>query len=205
MKLIDGVKLKGRPAEIPDCSRDDLPQFFVDMGFKVGAEIGVARGEFSEKLCKAGLRIYAIDPWIAYRGAGRHARRQVDQDYVYGCAQRLLAPYENCTIIKKTSIDAAKDFRGQSLDFVYIDGDHSFPVIASDIYEWYFRIRKGGVISGHDYLCSDPRLTNSLCHVSVIVEAFIKAMRIENFYIFGHSKPFPNAKIDYYSWMFFKP
>ncbi len=31
MKLIDGIKLKGAPAEIPDCSRDDLPQFFVEM------------------------------------------------------------------------------------------------------------------------------------------------------------------------------
>ncbi len=66
MKIIDGIKLKGLPAEIPDCGRDDLPQFFVDMGFKVGAEIGVLRGEFTEKLCQAGLKVYAVDPWKNY-------------------------------------------------------------------------------------------------------------------------------------------
>ena len=59
MQILDGLKLKGTPAEIPDCGRDDLPQFFVEMGYKVGAEIGVLRGEYSEKLCKAGLKAQA--------------------------------------------------------------------------------------------------------------------------------------------------
>ena len=54
MKIIDGIKLKGRPAEIPGCSRGDLPQFFVDMEYKIGAEIGVYKGAFVEKFCKAG-------------------------------------------------------------------------------------------------------------------------------------------------------
>lgn len=200
MKLIDGLKLKGRPAEIPDNLRDDLPQFFVDMGYKVGAEIGVAKGLFSEKFCRLGLKMYAIDPWVAYTGAGRRARRQDAQDHEYGHAQRLLAPYPNCTIIKKTSVDAAKDFRGESLDFVYLDGDHRFPAVAEDIYEWYYRIKKGGVISGHDYFCTDPWAANSICQVSVIVDAFVKAMRIENFYVFGSQ----DHKA-YLSWMFIKP
>jgi len=73
MKLIDGIKLKGKPAEIPDCTRDDLPQFFVDMGFKVGAEIGVARGKYSEKFCKVGLKLYSIDPWLMHgQAAEKH-------------------------------------------------------------------------------------------------------------------------------------
>ena len=62
MKIIDGIKLKGRPAEIPDCGRDDLPQFFVEMGYKVGAEIGVQEGIYAEEICKAGLKLYAVDP-----------------------------------------------------------------------------------------------------------------------------------------------
>ena len=56
MDLIEGIKHKGRPFEIPDCSRDNLPKFFKQMGYKAGAEIGVYMGAFSEKFCKAGLR-----------------------------------------------------------------------------------------------------------------------------------------------------
>ena len=78
MKLIDGLKLQGRPAEIPDCYRDDLPQFFVNLGFKTGAEIGVDKGEFSEKFAKAGLSLHAIDPW------------KYDNDYVDSRTQERL-------------------------------------------------------------------------------------------------------------------
>ena len=68
MKIIDGIEtLKGMAVEIPNCGRDDLPEFFVEMGYKVGAEIGVHQGIFSEKLCQAGLKIYAIDLWSYYK------------------------------------------------------------------------------------------------------------------------------------------
>ena len=61
MRLIDGIQRKGRPAcagrpvEIPDCSRDELPELFAEIGYKVGAEIGVYKGAFTEKFCNAGL------------------------------------------------------------------------------------------------------------------------------------------------------
>lgn len=207
MKLIDGLKLKGRPAEIPDCSRDDLPEFFVEMGFKAGAEIGIHKGAYTEKFCKAGLKMYAIDPWMAYIGAGRTQQEQARQDFLYGHTQRALAPYKDCTIIRKTSMDALKDFETESLDFVYIDGDHRFPFIAEDIYQWYFKVKKGGIISGHDYFCTDPGANNVICHVKTVVDAFVKTYGIENFYVFGRSKPLEEEKRDdrVLSWMFVKP
>ena len=207
MKLIDGIKLKGRPAEIPDNSRNELPEFFREMGFKVGAEVGVYRGEFAGKFCRAGLKMYAIDPWMGYIGAGRSEKKQEMQDYNYNCAKKVLSPYKDCELVRKTSMDAVKDFKAGSLDFVYIDGDHRFPAIAADIYEWYPKVKKGGVISGHDYFCTDPGANNVLCQVSAIVDAFVKAFDIENFYTFGRSKPLElEDKNDrYLSWMIIKP
>lgn len=206
MKLIDGIKLKGSPAEIPDCSRDDLPQFFVEMGFKVGAEIGIHKGAFTEKFCQAGLKMYAIDPWMAYKGAGRTQEEQTRQDFLYGHTQRTLAPYKDCQIIRKTSMEALKDFEENSLDFVYIDGDHRFLFVAEDIYEWYSKVKKGGIVSGHDYFNTRPGANNVICHVKSIVDGFIEAFGIENFYVFGRSKPIEEEKRDdkVLSWMFLK-
>src|SRR3990167_4601930 len=100
MRIIDGLKLKGRPVEIPDCSRDDLPEFFVEMGFKAGAEIGVDKGEFSEKFAKAGLSLYAIDPWLSY-GDYTDSRGQQRLDFLYEHTKRILSPYPECKIIRK--------------------------------------------------------------------------------------------------------
>lgn len=185
MKLIDGLKLKGRPAEIPDSLRNELPELFKELGFKVGAEVGVYRGRFTEKFCRAGLKMSAIDPWIGYKGAGRSEKAQEMQDYNYQCAQKLLSPFKDCTLIRKTSMDALNDFKDESLDFIYIDGDHRFPFIAEDIYNWYWKIKKGGIISGDDYFCTNPVANNVLCHVKPIVDAFVTAYDIPNFYIIG--------------------
>ena len=203
MKIIDGIKLKGRPAEIPGCSRGDLPQFFVDMEYKIGAEIGVYKGAFVEKFCKAGLKMYAIDSWQGYSGGGKNQAIQARQDFLYGHAKRTLAPYTNCTIIRTTSMDAVRQFKHGSLDFVYIDGDHSFRYIAEDLVEWAKRVRSGGAVSGHDYFYYGPE-SDLVCQVGPVVDAYIKTFEIPNFYIFGKTEN-PKDKDDKYpSWMFIK-
>ncbi|MBI2593035.1 class I SAM-dependent methyltransferase [Candidatus Daviesbacteria bacterium] len=192
MKIIDGLKLKGRPAEIPDSFRNDLPELFKELGFKVGAEIGVYRGEFTEKFCRAGLKMYAIDPWIGYKGAGRSEKAQDMQDYNFECAKKTLSQYKDCTLIRKTSMEALRDFKAESLDFVYIDGDHRFPAIAADIYGWYPKVKKGGIISGDDYFCTSPVANNVLCHVKPIVDAFVQTYDLADFYIIGQKDKKPS-------------
>ena len=202
MKLIDGLKLKGRPVEIPDCCRDDIPQFFLEMGFKVGAEIGIDKGAFTQKLCKVGLKMYAIDPWVSYPNAGRSGLDQTRHDFLYEHTQRVLSPYKDCEIIRKTSMDAVKNFKPESLDFVYIDGNHCFPYITGDIYEWYWKVKKGGILSGHDYYFTYAEAYNCMNHVGPVVDAFVKALGIENFYVFASEITTKSNKC--FNWMIVK-
>lgn len=205
MKLIDGLKLKGKPVGIPECSRNDLPEFFVEMGYKVGAEVGVYKGAFTEKFCEVGLKMYAIDPWISYKGAGRTQQDQVRQDFLYGHTQRTLALFKDCTIIRAPSMDALKQFKDGSLDFVYLDGDHSFRYIAEDLVEWSKKVRSGGAVSGHDYFCTAPQATNLVCHVKPVLDAYIQVMGIESLYVFGEIAGAKEKDNRYPSWMFLKP
>jgi len=187
VKIIEGIKQKGSPFEIPDCSRDELPEFFKQMGYTVGAEIGVYKGAFTEKFCKAGLKMYAIDPWHSYASTGRGAKNQERQEFLYKHTQRALAPYNDCTIIRKTSMDAVHYFKDRSLDFVYIDGDHNFKHVAEDIYDWTWKVRKGGIVAGHDYFTPILSIRNNINHVGPVVDAFMKALRIKNWYILGET------------------
>ena len=200
MKIIDGIKLEGRPFEIPDCGRDDLPEFFKEMGYNVGAEIGVEGGIFTEVLCRAGLKVYAIDPWMAY-GDLKVNSKQHRHEAFYEETKKRLAPYD-CTIIRKTSMEAVKDFADGSLDFVYIDGNHSFKYIAEDICEWSKKVKKGGVISGHDYV--ELRTSRPLyCDVKYIVDAFTRAMKLDKWFILG--KKSEGKRDKYRSWFWIKP
>ncbi len=200
MKIIDGLKLEGNPAEIPGATRDDLPGFFVEMGYTAGVEIGVDKGEFSEKLCQAGLTIYAIDPWLNYPEYFKR-QRQDRLDETYEATKRRLAPY-TCTIIRKTSMEAVKNFTDESLDFVYIDGNHEFKYVTEDIYEWSKKVKQGGVISGHDYTYSVPSHAYS-CHVKHVLLAYTAAYHIHHWYVLGlRNEP---GRDKWRSWMFIKP
>jgi len=185
MKLLDALQLKGGRIEIPDCTRSDLPQFFADMGYKVGVEIGVENGYFSEELLKVGLKLYSVDPWI-HCPHWRYQRTQHQMDKIYDNAVKRLSKYENSTIIRKYSMDAVLDFAPQSLDFVYIDGNHEFRYVAEDIYEWEKKVRIGGIVSGHDYFTTaGPK---EICTVPAIVHAYVGWFKIDTWYVLGRKR-----------------
>lgn len=187
MKLLDGIKQKGGRIEIPDCSRKDLPQFFVDMGLKTGVEIGVENGYFSEELCNAGLKLYSVDPWI-HCPDWEYQRTQEKMEQIYEKAKAKLSKYPNNTIIRKFSMDALADFPDESLDFVYIDGNHEFRYVAEDISEWEKKVRKGGIVSGHDYFTPRRR---SICAVAPILNSYTAWFNIETWYVLGRKRPRP--------------
>jgi predicted O-methyltransferase YrrM len=62
-------------------------------------------------------------------------------------------------LILAESVAAAALFAPASLDFVFIDGDHSHAAVLADIAAWLPRIRPGGLLAGHDYrMTSQPHL-----------------------------------------------
>ncbi len=54
-------------------------------------------------------------------------------------------------IIREDSVEAAQIFMDGTLDFVFIDADHRAPAPGLDIAAWTPKIKRGGIIAGHDY------------------------------------------------------
>lgn len=207
MKLVEGIKQTGKPYYIPDCPRGGLPEFFAGLGYTLGAEIGVYKGKFCEKFCEHGINMFAIDNW-----ADADPKKQERQDYLYSYTQKVLRRFTNTKIIRETSLTAVEQFTDNSLDFVYIDADHTYEGISADLPAWYAKVRPGGVVSGHDYAYSGVDLEATQryytsCQVGPVVDAFVATNKIPSFYIFGRSKPIElESKNDrYLSWLFFKP
>lgn len=157
-------------------TRVDLAKYFNELGFKVGAEIGVAAGKYSRVFCWniPDIHLYCIDPWksdpndLCDYGDENISNR--------AHAKKILKPF-NVTFIEKDSIKALEDFEDNSLDFVYIDANHSFDYVIQDLINWNKKVKSGGIISGHDYY----RLRNF--GVILAVDTYIKAHGITTFNI----------------------
>jgi len=128
-------------------TRAALAEVFAEAGYKRGAEVGVRLGTYSALLCQCNpeLQLLSIDPYIPYR---RHTIESMN--HTYEKAKANLAPY-NATLIRKTSVEASKDVPNESLDFVYIDAMHEFDPVIEDIIHWVPKVRRGGIVAGHDY------------------------------------------------------
>ena len=145
-----------------------------DIPNPVGAEIGVCDGPFSEFLLKhnPSLKMYAIDPWVLYRkhyvgdtGAAQHGfSTQQEFDDQYKAVKARLARFGNrCIILRKTSIEASKEIKDLSLDFVFIDANHLYSYVKQDILTYYSKVKKDGIVSGHDYNPKDENHMINTC------------------------------------------
>lgn len=56
-----------------------------------------------------------------------------------------------CLPIQSDSLSASKLYRNNSIDVIYIDADHSYESVKSDLEAWFTKIKSGGFICGHDY------------------------------------------------------
>ena len=176
------IDLKGRSPFWINCNRlTDLPALFKELDFKVGAEIGVLYGEYSEILCQRlpDAKIYSIDPWVHYP-VYKDFRRAEMYEPIYLKAKDRLSQYKNNEIIRKASLDAVGDFEDESLDFIFIDADHRFRQFTDDLAEWSKKVRKGGIVSGHDF---GRAASKDFVHVRFVVPAWCTAYRIHPWFV----------------------
>jgi hypothetical protein len=182
---IETLPKHNSPVVLP-ITRDDLAELFAELEFNKGVEIGVDQGLYSEILCKANpnLVLHGIDPWKAYRGYTDYTS-QTHIDANRADALKRLAPY-NVLLVEKFSMEAVKDYPDQSLDFVYIDGNHEFLHVAEDIAHWVKKVRRGGILAGHDYRRTS---NNWVCHVVDVVNAWTYAHKIKPWFLTGNDIP----------------
>lgn len=132
-----------------------FPLLIEKMGLKIAAEIGVDKGGFSHHLLsKTNLeKLYCIDCWMDDFGSN-HRPDEYDPigENRMKEAMNLLSEFgDRSEFIKSFSVDASKMVPDNSLDFVYIDGDHSLEGIYNDIYVWIHKVKCGGIVAGHDF------------------------------------------------------
>lgn len=136
-------------------NRLDLAKLFATLNFKTGAEIGVRVGDYTETLClniPTLEKLYAVDPWeVVTEDPTSRTYGEITQHRYYEQAKERLNKYPQVEIVRKLSHEAVRDIPPDSLDFVYIDGAHTFDYVMLDLIEWTKRVRPGGIVSGDDY------------------------------------------------------
>lgn len=125
------------------------------------AEIGVFRGEMSRFLLNQfpKMFLHMVDIWRAvspdsqYGKSESSARKATDlnKQKQLKTAMDSTSHHANRRILHVgMSIDVGAYMKNDSLDAVFIDGDHTERGVLDDLLSWYHKVRPGGLIAGHD-------------------------------------------------------
>lgn len=117
----------------------------------VGAEVGVFQGQNSQSIIRTlnMRKLYLVDPYATY-DAYRNSLLYGEIDKAYRKSRRRLNPYKKKVIwVREYSEKGLKKIK-ETLDFVYIDGNHDYEYVKKDIELSLPLVREGGIIGGHD-------------------------------------------------------
>ena len=138
-------------------SRVELWTRFVDeTEASTVAEIGVYRGQFAARLladCPGISTYYMVDPWRNLADWNKPANKpdKVFEKFFGEAMERTAAHEDKRVVLRGTTAEVIDQVPDGSLDFAYIDGDHTLRGITVDLVKVYPKVREGGWIGGDDF------------------------------------------------------
>lgn len=136
-------------------TRLEMLETLVPKGHSI-CEIGVFRGAFSQQIRDTlkPKRLILIDPFDGRMISGDADGNNVeaaDLPLIYVKMVDGLLGDPAVMILRGRSEEMLPRLRGDSLDCVYIDGDHSYEGVKQDLEMAWRIVRPGGYLCGHDY------------------------------------------------------
>ena len=120
------------------------------------AEIGVYRGRFAARLladCPAIETYYMVDPWRNLEDWNKPANTSDDAfERIFREAMERTSAHEaKRVVLRGTTTEVIDRVPDSSVDFAYIDGDHTLRGITIDLIRVFPKVRAGGWIGGDDF------------------------------------------------------
>jgi hypothetical protein len=135
-------------------SGQGLIPYFKELGDQlVGAEIGVCLGMTTELIAKNVdiKKMYAIDHYPTYIDWNGLPITQERQDRIKAHAHARLVKYSpKIAFVYESSAKFCTYIGDEFLDFIFIDGDHSYEGALQDFKRFYPKVKSGGIFAGHD-------------------------------------------------------
>jgi predicted O-methyltransferase YrrM len=124
---------------------------------EVGSWKGKSSSYMAVEIINSGknIRFDCVDTWGGspeHQQGGSHVDHFVVDGVLFDHFIDNMKPVEGYyNPVKNYSIEAAKLYADNSLDFVFIDAAHDYENVKADIQAWLPKVKIGGWIGGHDY------------------------------------------------------
>jgi hypothetical protein len=158
---------------------DIISDILIKNKYTKGVEVGTLKGEFAKSLLSRwdnGV-LYMVDVWRKMDNYVDSNNNDEDSGIILDCIKNISNFVDRAHMMRMSSDVACKLFSDESLDFVYLDANHSYDGFIKDFNNWYPKVKKGGLIAGHDYMMihwyDDKFLENKKDKAIYLKDAFL--------------------------------
>jgi hypothetical protein len=120
---------------------------------EVGSWVGKSASFLAVEIVNSGkqIRLDCVDTWLGSVSELDMIRRAEGRDLLAEFRNNVGRSGLNVRPVRLPSAVAAKLYEDESLDFVFIDGDHEYHAVRDDLSVWLPKLKWGGTLAGHDY------------------------------------------------------
>jgi len=180
------------PIKVPSSRWTDLGDMLNDLGFKKAVEVGVYKGKFFQAIAHKApnMEIVGVDAWTTYDDYLDYPPGDLEAvGYPQAVARASGCP--NVKLVKGWSKDVAPTIEDGSLDYLFIDANHTYECCKEDIGLWASKVRPGGIVMGHDYFETTNRRRLQKLNFGVVkaVNEWVEQQGIKHLFINSDGYP----------------
>lgn len=131
-------------------------RFINEFELKIITELGVYKGEFAKYILENTNCIekyFMIDPWRNLSNWNKPANKdnEIFQKFYNETMQATEFVSEKRIVLRGKTTEVIDKIEDNTLDFLYIDGDHTLKGIAIDLMATWDKIKEDGFVGGDDF------------------------------------------------------
>jgi hypothetical protein len=130
------------------------PKIYIEIGIAMGFHVETIAKEFKDLAC------YGIDPYVPYDPSDSFndigkiepsLSIQTNFDLFCSSVVNRLSKYDNFKHIRESSATGHRYFSDESVDLIFVDGDHTYEAVKEDCTMWWNKLKTGGIMCWDDY------------------------------------------------------
>tara|TARA_R100001369_G_scaffold91433_1_gene132722 strand:+ start:4164 stop:4880 length:717 start_codon:yes stop_codon:yes gene_type:complete len=130
--------------------------FIHETGVSTIAEIGVYKGDFAQEVlesCQGIEKYYMIDPWKNLSDWNKPANMDNNtfEAYYLETIKKTDFAKKKRKVLRGKTTEVINEIENESLDFIYIDGDHTLKGISIDLINAWPKLKPEGFLAGDDF------------------------------------------------------
>lgn len=124
---------------------------------EVGCWLGKSSCYLAQKIKESGkkIKLFCVDIWeytdddpyyLSYKEMHPDLFESFTSNVSALGFSKIIKPLQGASSV------VSQTFRDESIDFIFLDGNHHSPFIDEDLKLWFPKLKHGGCIAGHDYI-----------------------------------------------------